>query len=59
MSQNNGHRARFQIARKRRVLMRMRMRDVMLALKAKPLIDAATAEAKPEKRQAGPALEAK
>jgi hypothetical protein len=60
MSANNGHRARFQIARKRRVVLRMRMREVMLTLKNKAAADAATPAAPSKaRRKTGPALEAK
>jgi hypothetical protein len=60
MSANNGHRARFQIARKRRVLLRMRMREVMLGLKNKTAADGvAPAATKPASVRTGPALEAK
>jgi hypothetical protein len=55
MSQNNGQRARFHRNRKRRVVLRMRMREVMLALKDKPAVDAAAAP-RSARRRAGPAL---
>jgi hypothetical protein len=59
MSKNNGHRARFQISRKRRVLRRMRNVVVMAELKEKALAAAAGAPASPAAQRAGPALGAK
>lgn len=58
MSQNNGQRARFHRNRKRRIVLRMRLREVMLALKNPPAVDAAAAPP-PARHRAGPALGAK
>jgi len=53
MSARNGQRARFHRNRKRRVLQRMRVREVLLALKEKK----AAPDAPPgRRRQGGPAL---
>lgn len=60
MSASNGQRARFHRNRKRKVLLRMKMRDVMLTLKNKPAAGGESTEAPaPARGRAGPALEAK
>lgn len=60
MSAQNGQRARFQINRKRRVVQRMRLRAVLLALKEQKAATAADAPPPQQRRgQGGPALEAK
>lgn len=60
MSASNGQRARFHRNRKRKILMRMKLRDVMLTLKNKPAGGESTEAPAPRpRRKAGPALEAK
>ena len=58
MSAQNGQRARFQINRKRRVVQRMHLRAVMLALKEQKAAPAAgtTVSPSPRRGRAGPAL---
>lgn len=57
MSASNGARARFHRNRKRRILLRMRLREVMLTLKNKPATDAEPQAAPPPARgRSGPAL---
>jgi hypothetical protein len=55
MSAQNGQRARFHRNRKRRVLQRMRLRAVLLAIKEKKT---ATADVAPAAQRSGPALQA-
>jgi hypothetical protein len=57
MSASNGQRARFHRNRKRKILMRMKMREVMVELKT-PAPEGARPAARPRSRQ-GPALESK
>ncbi len=57
MSASNGNRSRFHRDRKRGIARRLRLREVMLALKNKPAAGA-DAPAAPQRRP-GPALEAK
>ena len=59
MSAQNGQRARFQINRKRRVVQRMRLRAVLLALKEQKAATAVDAPPQQRRGQGGPALEAK
>jgi hypothetical protein len=54
MSAQNGERARFHRNRKRRVVQRMRLRTVLLAVKEQKA--ATAADAGPPARRSGPAL---
>jgi hypothetical protein len=54
MSAQNGQRARFHLNRKRRVVQRMRLRAVLLALKEQKVATAGTATARVGR--GGPAL---
>jgi len=55
MSARNGQRARFHLNRKRRVVQRMRLRAVLLALKEQKAA-ATTDTAPPARSRGGPAL---
>jgi hypothetical protein len=56
MSAQNGERARFHRNRKRRVVQRMRLRAVLLALRDQKAAAAADATPPPAPRRGGPAL---
>jgi hypothetical protein len=56
MSAQNGERARFQRNRKRRVVQRMRLREVLLLLKEKRAANAVSAAAPVPQIRGGPAL---
>ena len=56
MSARNGERARFHRNRKRRVVQRMRLRAVLLALKEKKAATAPDAALPARSSRAGPAL---
>lgn len=56
MSARNGERARFHRNRKRRVVQRMRLRAVLLALKEQKAVTAADPAASPRRSRGGPAL---
>ena len=56
MSARNGQRARFQINRKRRVVQRMRLRAVLLALKEQKAATAADPASRARVGRGGPAL---
>ena len=56
MSAQNGQRARFHLNRKRRVVQRMRLRAVLLALKEQKAATAADAAPPARRGRGGPAL---
>lgn len=56
MSARNGERARFHRNRKRRVVQRMRLRAVLLALKEQKAATAPDAAPPPRRSRGGPAL---
>jgi len=56
MSAQNGQRARFQINRKRRVVQRMRLRAVLVALKEQKAATAADLAPPARRGKGGPAL---
>jgi len=58
MSAQNGERARFHRNRKRRVVQRMRIRAVLLALKEQKAATAAVVAPPARARRSGPALAA-
>ena len=56
MSAQNGERARFHRNRKRRIVQRMRLRAVLLALKDQKVANAADAGPQARRSRSGPAL---
>ena len=56
MSARNGQRARFHLNRKRRVVQRMRLRALLLALKEQKTATAADAAPQAGRSRGGPAL---
>jgi hypothetical protein len=58
MSARNGQRARFHRNRKRRVVQRMRLRAVLLALKEQKAANAAGVAPPARRGRSGPALQA-